>query len=274
MRTFGILPTEFWKDEQLQSLPVPTRLIAAYLYSSPHTNSIGCFRLPLSYISEDLHIQQRFVVKAVKELTAILFLQFDPPSKYFAITDFISARAKKWLANPNNYIAATRELEEIPDSVPFKSEIRRQLIEIKRPGSNGDTNNVLTPSQRRIHYYQEEGEGKEDGDNHRDYQEDAQSAQAPLKSASPDSSLSSFTPLPRSLSFPLRHGAAFDVDSRMMDSWQVRFPRILVPVRLLKHIQWFQNNPHKRMNREGTEKAILKFLAEDDAEAARNTKPP
>lgn len=160
MRTFGILPTEFWKNEKLQSLPATTRLIAAYLYSGPHNNMIGCFRLPLTYIAEDLKLQMRFVSKAIKELTAISFLRFDEASKYFVITNFITARAKKWLLNQNNYIAATRVLEEISDSVPYKEEIRLQLIEIKRPDSNDDTNNVLTTSDQRTNKGEGEGEGK------------------------------------------------------------------------------------------------------------------
>jgi hypothetical protein len=153
MRVFGILPTEFWKEDKLQSLSIPTRLVAIYLYAGPHTNVIGCYRLPLSYIAEDLKIPKRLVRKAIKELIAISFLRFDEASKYFVITNFLSTRAKKWLANPNNYIAATRELDEISESVPFKEEIRLQLIEIKGQATNNDGNGVLTLSKlRRIPY--------------------------------------------------------------------------------------------------------------------------
>ncbi len=165
MRTFGILPVEFWNDEQLRAQSAPTRLVAAYLFSGPQCNIIGCYRLRLSYVADELNLQKRHVVAAVRNLEAIRFLRFDPSSNYLAISNFISARVKKWLANPNNRIAATRELDEIPDHVPFKSEIRLQLFESKREAGDNDRDNVLTSSDQRTTHEEEEeeGEGKGNG---------------------------------------------------------------------------------------------------------------
>jgi hypothetical protein len=270
MRDFGLIPTCFWKDERIQNLKVPTRLVGIYLYAGPHTNVIGCFRLPLSYISEDLRIPKRILTKAIEDLTAISFLRFDEASKYFAITNFLSTRAKRWLSNQNNFIAATRELDQIPESVPFKEEIRLQLIEIKGGASNGDTNRVLTPMERRTIYSKEEGDGEHHRENNEDNHRNAPSAWSSLRAApTRDSSIfSGFVPLPRTFCFPLKNGGELEVDSEVMDRWQSRYPSIVVPRRLQHHLEWFRNNPHKRMNQKGTETALLRMLAEDNEQAS------
>jgi hypothetical protein len=138
VRMFGIVPIEFWHNVEIRNLSTTTRLVAIYLSAGEHNTMIGCFRLPLPYIESDLHLAKRFVIKAIKELTAISFLQFDPASNYFMITNHLSARAQKWLANSNNYIAATKALNEIPDSVPFKEKVRLQLVAIKGSASIND----------------------------------------------------------------------------------------------------------------------------------------
>jgi hypothetical protein len=270
MRMFGILPTEFWKEDKLQNLSIPTRLVAIYLYAGPHTNVIGCYRLPISYIAEDLKIQKRFVIKAVKELSAICFLRFDEASKYFAITNFLSTRAKKWLANPNNYIAATRELDEISESIPFKEEIRLQLIEMKRGTSNDDTNNVITSSNQRLNKGKGEGKGEGKEDENENLKGDAQGAEASPE-AQPDSPFSFSDPsLPKDFSFPLKYGSLLQIPREQVDVWQAQYRFIVVPSRLQKYQQYYLSHPNKRMNEQGMTTAILKHLEEDNETIKRS----
>ncbi|MBN2320891.1 MAG: hypothetical protein JXR49_17560 [Acidobacteria bacterium] len=160
-------------------------------------------------------------------------------------------------------------LEEISDSVPYKEEIRLQLIEIKRPDSNDDTNNVLTTSDQRTNKGEGEGEGKGEGEGEEEGEGEAHSAPA----SPPRSFSDSFIPFPKSFAFPLKNGSVLTLEPETIDFWQARFPNIVVPARLHKHREWFLNNPHRRMNQKGTETALLKFLDQDNDEAIRNRSP-
>jgi hypothetical protein len=269
MRAFGIIDNGFWKNESLQRLPVPTRYVAIYLASGPHTNAVGCFRLPLSYISEDLNIQSRFVMKAIKELEAISFLKFDTSSKYFAIMNFFTTRVKKSLANSNFRIAATRELEEIPDSVPFKKEIQLQLIEIIGEDLDGDSNAVGSASKRRSVEGDLEGDLKVEEKDEEKGEEDADASAAGGISPSPASSHLQTSPvpsLPKDFSFPLQFGR-LEIPREQVDQWQQSFPHICVPAKLQKYLQYYEKHKDKRMYKQGMTTAIIKHLQEDNNDA-------
>ena len=54
MREYGKINTRFWADTKMLRLTVNARFMVVYLLTGPHTNSVGCFRLPSGYISADL----------------------------------------------------------------------------------------------------------------------------------------------------------------------------------------------------------------------------
>lgn len=54
MRDYGLVSSQFWITPDLQSISSDAKLLGVYLLTSPHTNMLGCFRLPIGYISEDL----------------------------------------------------------------------------------------------------------------------------------------------------------------------------------------------------------------------------
>ncbi len=54
MRDFGIVHTRFWLWAKRNKLNDTEKIIAVYLLSSPHSNSLGCFYQPISYAAEDL----------------------------------------------------------------------------------------------------------------------------------------------------------------------------------------------------------------------------
>lgn len=74
MRDYGKIRATFWTDEKTAGLSVPAKLLACYLLSCPHGNAIGCFRLPVGYICEDLHWDSESAHEALSELSAIRFL--------------------------------------------------------------------------------------------------------------------------------------------------------------------------------------------------------
>ena len=75
MRIYGAVQVCFWANAETQYLSDQGKLLAIYLLTGPHSNMIGCFRLPDGYITEDLRWPNQSVLVAHWR-KAIAFLEF------------------------------------------------------------------------------------------------------------------------------------------------------------------------------------------------------
>lgn len=251
---------DFWKNQDLLSLPAQVFKVAVYLLAGPHTNVLGSFYVPVAYICDDLHLLRKSVVKAIAHLDRVSFLKYDVSTRYALI---LSLRASGALQNPNNLKCAIRELSQMPDSVPWKQELSLQLAEIRGQQDNADDTPLHMPNERQSNNGNGGGEG--DGNGNRDRDGNAQGAETPASPAKPFS-VSDFSSLPKSFRFPLKGGSTWTIDQVQVDNLQRQFPNIVVPVRLQKHLKWFHDNPRKRMSEEQTKIKIYDMLAEDNGE--------
>src|SRR5580692_7444375 len=98
MREYGSVQTQFWSDVALQNLSTHAKLLAVYLLTGPHTNMLGCFRVPMGYVAEDLQWDRETVSVAFTELARVNFLIRDDESSWICITNFL-----QWnpIENPN-----------------------------------------------------------------------------------------------------------------------------------------------------------------------------
>ena len=116
MREYGVIHTAFWTDDKIASLSTPATLLGAYLLSCPHSNAIGCFRLPMGYVSEDLGWSPDMVHEALGELAAIKFICRDESSGWTFIRKFLEFNT---IENPNVGKACMRMIDAIPAAFPF-----------------------------------------------------------------------------------------------------------------------------------------------------------
>jgi hypothetical protein len=116
MREFGVIHTAYWTDEKIATLSDTAKLLGAYLLTCPHSNAIGCFRLPLGYISEDLHWSHDKVRGALGELSNIGFICRDENSTWTLIRNFLAFNT---IENPNVGKACMRLADAVPTSFPF-----------------------------------------------------------------------------------------------------------------------------------------------------------
>jgi hypothetical protein len=294
MRKFGLVPIEFWKNRELLALPAPTFKVAIYLVAGPHSNALGCFEIPIPYIVDDLKLLRKTVVNAMAQLQAIGFLKYDPNTRYVLLLSShfeaegntplaqgshfegerstpkdlkLGLRASGALRNANNLISATRELSQMPDSVPWKSELSLQLAAIKGEQQNGVLTASPMPNERQLDNGKGEGGGGINGNENGNG--NAQGAKSPASPAS-DFSFPSFSPLPKTFSFPLKSGSSLIVDPVYLDRLEQQFPLIPVRVRLLKYHQWFIDNPRKRMGEDQTKKKLVQLLQEDTEEMKKS----
>src|SRR5687768_16947104 len=98
MREYGLVYSRFWVNPDIQSLSVDGKLLALYLLTCSHANMLGCFRLPIGYIAEDLQWGFERVKKGFKELIRIRFLSRDEETGWLVIYHYL-----KWnpIENPN-----------------------------------------------------------------------------------------------------------------------------------------------------------------------------
>lgn len=110
-RDYGRVHTAFWNSQAIRSLSDRGKLLANYLLTGPHTNSIGAYLLPDAYIGDDLGWDGKTVTAAIKELTGAGFCERFADGRHIVICKFL-----EWnpIENPNVGKAAVRQVEQLP----------------------------------------------------------------------------------------------------------------------------------------------------------------
>ncbi|PGH58024.1 hypothetical protein CRT60_08685 [Azospirillum palustre] len=122
MRTYGKVYMAFWTDEKTGSLPGDAQRVALYLLTGPHSNSIGCFRLPLPYITSDLRLTEDEAKAALATLENIGFIVRCPSSGWTLIVNYLRHNA------PENSRVGKNMMDLIA-AVPVGSEVWSGLVE-------------------------------------------------------------------------------------------------------------------------------------------------
>lgn len=125
MRTYGSIQTKFWTHPDIQKTSDQAKLLGAYLVSSSHTNMLGCFRVPVGYIAEDLKWNVDVVTKALDELAHINYLTYDTDHSWVFIHHFIKYNP---IENPNQGRSIAKLFAETPKNLSFVSQLINQLL--------------------------------------------------------------------------------------------------------------------------------------------------
>lgn len=120
MREYGQIQCSFWSDTDIQALSDQAKLLAAYLLTGPHSNGIGCYRLPDGYVQADFGWTSETVSKGFAELFQIGFCKRCERTDFVLIPKFL-----KWNPVANANVAKARQKEY--ESVSKKSSIYNEL---------------------------------------------------------------------------------------------------------------------------------------------------
>ena len=115
-RSYNIVRPGFWAWAKGKELSASARELALYCLTSPHTNGIGCFRLPIAYIAEDLGTVPATVRETVSELSKIGFLHHDDSTGWVFIPGFLDHNP---IANINVGKSLMPFVEAVPRKAPF-----------------------------------------------------------------------------------------------------------------------------------------------------------
>lgn len=135
-RDYGILHTQFFAHPKINELSLPAQHLMVYLCQGPHSNGIGCYRLPLAYMVSDLRkpielLRLNFKIKTdhetlvstwLKELIDAGLVAFCTGTDYIWIRDFL-----EWnpISNRNVWRGRVLELSKVPRAITLKEEIKQ-----------------------------------------------------------------------------------------------------------------------------------------------------
>lgn len=115
MRDYGRLYTSFWSHPKIRTLDGDARLLAIYLLTSPHSNSIGCYLLSDAYAADDLTLPAdpwtgERVSKAMTELSAKGFAHRFSDARHVCLVDYVDWNRAE---NPNVVKRMIKEFDQL-----------------------------------------------------------------------------------------------------------------------------------------------------------------
>lgn len=125
MRVYGSVHSCFWANPANQKLSDQAKLLAIYLLTGPHSNMLGCFRLPDGYVNEDLNWNNRITKNAFTQLANADFLIRDQQTSWVLIYEFL-----KWnsIQNPKQAIGIQKIFDQIPSHLCISEPLIKSLI--------------------------------------------------------------------------------------------------------------------------------------------------
>lgn len=117
-RDYGRVSTGFWNHPKIRKVSDRAKLLANYLMTGPHSNSVGAYLLPDAYVADDLGWSGEAVSKAFAELFEIGFAARFEDGRHVVVCDFL-----EWnpIENPNVAKGAMKQLDLLPDDTALFS---------------------------------------------------------------------------------------------------------------------------------------------------------
>lgn len=124
MRNYGVIHSRYWTWAQEQGLDVYATLMGAYLLSCDHSNSAGCYRIPLEYIASDLGQTVDRVSTACQQLINTDFMAYCPCSKWILIKKYLFWNPAQNLSHSK---AIIKMLKQVPSSFGLIDKLQESL---------------------------------------------------------------------------------------------------------------------------------------------------
>jgi hypothetical protein len=172
MRDYGVVSSTFWTSEDISKFSDQGKLLALYLLTGPHSNIIGCYRLPFGYVQDDLNWNNGTVSKGFSELSRNGFATHDSGSNWVLVHKYL-----KWnpIENPNQGKFAEKIIRQIPSNFSIYNELVMAIEQYGRHISEGLLNSLRTLSKglhKPFRNQEQEPKPKPKQDQHQDQEQD------------------------------------------------------------------------------------------------------
>ena len=124
MREYGQVQTGFWAHPEMADLDDPTRLMALYCFTCPHSNALGCYRLPPGYAAADLGWSEAEVARRLETLHRVGLVLGDADTGWVLVPNHL-----RWnpIQNPNVGKAVLKQLRRVPDTFAHRDRLVQAL---------------------------------------------------------------------------------------------------------------------------------------------------
>lgn len=145
MRDMAKVYSSFWTSPSIGRLSEDGRMLAIYLLTSQHGNSLGAFRLPEGYVSEDLKWTPERVRQGFDELLRERFANRCERVNWVWVFGYL-----KWNKpdNPNQLKSLVKLAAKIPEDCAWKPafiKVHRDLFAGAKGGRKGGAETVVKP---------------------------------------------------------------------------------------------------------------------------------
>jgi hypothetical protein len=123
-RDFGKVRTAFWSDDKVIAWPERLKFVALYLLTSPHTNAIGCFRVPAQYIAADTGLTVGQVNETLDALVTEGFIARCAKTSFVWLRNYLEHNG---IENGKVGTHCIRLAKALPLSLPFLKEFEAAL---------------------------------------------------------------------------------------------------------------------------------------------------
>jgi hypothetical protein len=120
MKRYHTIPLNFWVETK-RICSSQEQLILLYLINHSYTNRLGCFRLPLHFIAEDLNWTDIFLKSTFNKLINAGYLIWDGNEEWGYLTGFL-----EWF--PIRHYYQAREIERVFNTIPEACNLIQMLI--------------------------------------------------------------------------------------------------------------------------------------------------
>ena len=127
MREYGQVQCAIWGHPDAIALNDQSKVLMLYLLTGPHSNGLGCYRLPAAYVHADLGwpIETVEIAFDALENGPIKFCRRCTASHFVFIDNYL-----RWnpIANGKVAIARQREFREIPSSFTLFPSLSKAML--------------------------------------------------------------------------------------------------------------------------------------------------
>lgn len=113
MSRYATIYTKIWQDETFKTLDSDAQMLFIYLLTSPHSNLIGFYYLPIAYVAEDLGNPCETLSEPFRNLRERGLIEYDSAAKVVLVRNYLKYNP---IQNPNQAKGAVSMLENMPQT--------------------------------------------------------------------------------------------------------------------------------------------------------------
>ena len=110
LNRYTLVYNQFWVDKKIAGLDIHGKMLFIYLISSPHSNMLGYYRLPLAYAATDIGWDLETTTKALDQLIEHQLISYDRAEAIILVRNYLKYNP---IQNDNQAKGAIRVAQEV-----------------------------------------------------------------------------------------------------------------------------------------------------------------